>query len=255
MTRSKAQEIFGTNAEAYAQSSVHVRDDSLDIIENMLSGHYFKTSVDVGTGAGFTALSISRFSQTVIASDPTRPMLNQTIKACLYTNATNIFAIQNVAEKIPLMSDSIELVTCRKAGHHFPEFSQYIKECARILKPGGIMILADSISPEDDHLDHWLNEIEEERDPSHIRNRRISEINGLINEYGFNTQTSQLTRIHLVFSSWVGRTGVSKTFSEYLQQKFIKASPETQEAFQITFKDDDIHFSWPCVVMKCVKSV
>ena len=80
MNKSKAQQIFGDNAEAYANSPVHVRDDSLDIIEKMLAGYNFEMALDVGTGAGFTAISISNISNTVLASDPTRPMLEQTRK-------------------------------------------------------------------------------------------------------------------------------------------------------------------------------
>ena len=257
MSRSKAQQIFGDNASAYANSSVHVRDDSLDIIEQMLSGYRFDTSIDVGTGAGFTALSISNISKTVLASDPTRPMLKQTLDASMKTNSPNISVIQNVAEQIPLSNCSIDLVTCRKAGHHFPEFKKYIEECSRILKPQGILVLADSISPENNKLEDWLNQIELERDPSHIKNRKLSELNMILELYGFKTVEQQSTKIHLSFKSWVDRTGVSTSYIEYLKQKFIDADAdaEIQEAFDIQFSNNDIQFAWPCIVMKCVKSV
>ena len=255
MNKSKAQQIFGDNAEAYANSPVHVRDDSLDIIEKMLAGYNFEMALDVGTGAGFTAISISNISNTVLASDPTRPMLEQTRKSSISTNSANISVIQNIAEQIPISTNTVDLITCRKAGHHFPEFDKYIHECSRILKQKGILIIADSISPENEDLDQWLNQIELERDPSHVRNRKLSEINMILNKYHLKTIEHQLTRIHLSFNSWVGRTGVSKSYKNHIQQKFINAEPDIKEAFQIRSIDDDIHFSWPCVVMKCVKSV
>ena len=50
------------------------------------------------------------------------------------------------------------------------------------MKQKGILIIADSISPENDDLDQWLNQIELERDPTHVRNRKLSEINMILNK-------------------------------------------------------------------------
>ena len=43
--------------------------------------------------------------------------------------------------------------------------------------------------------------------------------------------------------------------TQHIQQKFLNAEPHIKEAFQIRSIDKDILFSWPCAVMKCVKSV
>ena len=71
---------------------------------------------------------------------------------------------------------SLDLITCRAAAHHFRDFAAALDEARRALRPGGSLVMADSIAPEDDAVAEWMNDIELRRDFSHIKNRKISVI-------------------------------------------------------------------------------
>ena len=76
-----AQRMFGPQAGVYATSQVHVRDDSLDVLQRLAArsdNEAYGWAADLGTGAGFTAFAMAQFSNRVVATDPTRPMLEQT---------------------------------------------------------------------------------------------------------------------------------------------------------------------------------
>ena len=142
-----SQQMFGSQAPAFAASRVHISDDSLHGIERLASTGPYGWAVDLGTGAGFTAFAMTGRSQNVVASDITRPMLEQTRRIGRERDLSNVLPVQNAAEHLPFADNSLDLITCRVAGHHFADFEQALTEIQRVLKPGGALVMADNVSP------------------------------------------------------------------------------------------------------------
>ena len=65
---------------------------------------------------------------------------------------------------LPFAAASLDLITCRVAAHHFGDFAAALDEARRALRPGGSLVMADSIAPEDDAVADWMNDIEFRRD-------------------------------------------------------------------------------------------
>lgn len=251
-----AQRMFGSQAGVYATSQVHVRDDSLDVLQRLAAQPDSKPygwAADLGTGAGFTAFAMTQFSDRVVATDPTRPMLEQTRRLGRERGLENLRLSRNVAESLPFAGDSLELVTSRVAGHHFSDLNLAFDEVRRVLKTGGVFVMADSVCPEDDEVDRWMNDIELRRDFSHVRNRKISEINEMLAARNMDVQQQEGARIFLKFNEWVARTAVPEPESSNLRNEFLEAPSGVREAFQIESSNGDINFSWPCLVFRAVK--
>ena len=201
-----AQRMFGSQAGVYATSQVHVRDDSLEVLQRLAAQPDSKPygwAADLGTGAGFTAFAMTQCSDRVVATDPTSPMLEQARRLGNERGLENLCLSRNVAESLPFASASLDLVTSRKAGHHFSDLNLAFDEVRRVLKTGGVFVMADSVCPEDDDVDRWMNDIELRRDFSHVRNRKISEINGMLAARGLDVQAQEGARIFLKFNEWV----------------------------------------------------
>ena len=68
-----AQQVFGPQAAVYATSKVHIRDDSLESVERMVAAgggrNRYGWTMDLGTGAGFTAFAVAGVSDRVVATD------------------------------------------------------------------------------------------------------------------------------------------------------------------------------------------
>jgi ubiquinone/menaquinone biosynthesis C-methylase UbiE len=74
------------------------------------------------------------------------------------------------AEEMPFTGNSFDLVTVRVAPHHFSSPGTFVRETARVLKPGGYFLLIDGTVPDDDpETEEWLHCVEKWRDPSHGR--------------------------------------------------------------------------------------
>jgi ubiquinone/menaquinone biosynthesis C-methylase UbiE len=250
---SLAQQMFGPRASVYATSHVQVSDDSLEAIKRLTMPHQYEWALDLGTGAGFTAFAMTQCSQRVLAVDPTLPMLQQTRRIGQERQLTNLLLSQNVAEALPIASESLDLVTCRVAAHHFSSLEQALDEVGRVLKRGGALVMADSVAPEDDSVARWMNNVELQRDFSHGRNRPVSELEAMLAERGLVVAQQEQTRIYLKFNDWVARTATPPATVDDLRRDFLSASPAAQDAFQIEPLDGDISFSWPCLVLRAVK--
>lgn len=251
-----SQRMFGPRAGAYAISPVHVRDDSLDIIQRMASQFATRRcqwAADLGTGAGFTAFAMADYAHRVVATDPTRPMLEQARRLGRERGLTNLALTRNVAEALPFADSSLELVTSRVAGHHFADLDRAFDEVRRVLKVGGVLLMADSVAPEDDAVAHWMNDVELRRDFSHVKNRQVSELVAMLAARGMELKQQEITRVNLQFNDWVARTATAPPQVSTLRQDFLAASSAIKEAFQIVPVNGDIHFSWPCLVFRAVK--
>ena len=251
-----AQRMFGAQAPLYAVSKVHIRDGSLDEVERLAApGAPYRWAVDIGTGAGFTAFAMAVLSERVLASDITNPMLQQAKRLGSDRGLKNLALTQNTAEALPFADSSLDLITCRKAGHHFSGFERALDEMRRTLRTGGSLVMADSVSPEDDALFEWINDIELRRDFSHVSNRKVSVIRRMLDDRRFEMTGSEDGRVYLEFNDWVDRTKVAAEEVDALRRDFQSAGPTVQAAFEVHPADEagDFLFSWPTWVFRAVK--
>lgn len=250
---SAAQRMFGAQAPVYATSQVHVRDASLDALRRLAGPGPYRWAVDLGTGAGFTAFAMSTCARRVLATDLTRPMLEQARRLGGERKLGNLTLVQTPAEALPFASESLDLVTCRVACHHFADLDQALDEVRRVLRPGGALVVADSVAPEDDAVSRWMNDVELRRDFSHVQNRKVSRWETMLATRDLSIAGQETVRIHLEFNDWVARTATPQAEAQALRRDFLEAGPSVRQAFQIQPAGDDIHFSWPCLVFRAVK--
>ena len=203
----------------------------------------------------YQKLSIEVEDACFIATDVTEPMLRQAQRLGRERGIANLGLSQNAAESLPFADGSIDLVTSRVSAHHFRDFEKALDETLRVMKKGGSLLMADSIAPEDDAICDWMNEIELRRDFSHVANRKISKIQELLADRGFDVVENDYPRIYLRFNEWTARTKVSTEETAALRKDFLEAPNATREAFQVAPVHGDIAFSWPCWVFRAVKGL
>jgi ubiquinone/menaquinone biosynthesis C-methylase UbiE len=230
-----------------------VQDASLDALRRLAGPGGYRWAVDLGTGAGFTAFAMSQCARWVLATDLTRPMLEQARRLGGERKLGNLALVQTPAEALPFAEESLDLVTCRVACHHFADLDRALDEVRRVLRTGGALVVADSVAPEDAAVARWMNDVELRRDFSHVQKRKVSQWETMLAARGLSIVGRETTRIHLEFNDWVARTATPQPEVESLRRDFLEAGPLVRQAFQVQPVGDDIHFSWPCLVFRAVK--
>lgn len=249
-----AQEQFGRQAHLYAQSTAHSGGEGLDALTQHLAlGGVYDLVVDVGTGAGFTAFAAAPYARSVLATDITPQMLIQARKLAAGRGLDNVGLIAAEAESLPFPGNSVDVVTCRQAAHHFHDLPKALAEVHRVLKPGGAYLFTDPVAPESDDGDRWMNDVEVRRDPTHIRDLRVSEWHILLARAGLTVTHTSMARVHLEFNDWIKRADTPLQLIEPLRQEFLNARPSIVKAFRIRREGDDFSFSWSVLVARAIK--
>jgi ubiquinone/menaquinone biosynthesis C-methylase UbiE len=248
------QRRFGATAQAYASSVTHSQGPDLEWIVEAATLTGKELVVDVATGTGFTAFALAPYANEVVGIDITMPMLEAAQRLAAERQVKNVRFLKGDALRLPLSSSSVDLVSCRHSAHHFSQVEQAIQEWLRVLKPGGKLVLADSISPEESELDAFINEIEVLRDPSHIRNYRVSEWLKMLNERGLTANVVREWSIPLDIRSWTQRMQTPEEDVERIILLCANASPLVQEHFHIENHDGLYSFMLPSALFVGVKS-
>ncbi len=253
----KVKSSFGPNAHQYTISPGHSDQQALAKLVELVAPQPGDRLLDIGTGAGHTAVAFAPQVAEVIAYDLTPQMLEETQRNAAQAGVTNLSVRLGAAEALPFEEESFELVTCRLTTHHFADLPCALGEMARVLKADGRLVIIDTTVPEDPELDRQINEIEILRDPSHVRNSPPSEWQRLVEEAG-------LTVTHLEkdyydeggkmdFGKWTRRIGTSPENIRKLENLFHSASPALVEALQIEATQDKIGFALPRLTLIAIK--
>ena len=255
-SRRASQEQFGRQASYYAISPVHRHGDNLNVVQEYIQKGTYEYAVDIATGAGFTSFLLAEQSQNVLATDITASMLEETRRLGEQRGLANVGQGFFVAEALGFSDNSLDIVSCRTAPHHFENVDLFLDEISRVLKTGGVFVMSDTVTPEEDDIAAWMNDIELRRDSSHIRDWAPSEWLQAIENRGLKVTDSAITRAELEFNNWVERSGTADDEVGRLRQDFLGASDAVNKAFMIDPHDGGglINFSWPALVVRAVKA-
>lgn len=164
-----AQEQFAKQSHRYGRG--HVLENIEDVIGAVAAIPLTSPAqvLDVATGGGHTGLYLAGLGHDVTLADIAQPMLERAAKTAADRGLT-VHTRQHTAEEFPYSDAQFDLVACRVAAHHFSSPENFVRETARVLKPGGYFLLIDGTVEDDQpEAEAWAHEVEKLRDPSHNR--------------------------------------------------------------------------------------
>lgn len=235
--RDKVRAQFGDIAQSYVESPRHRAGRDLDRLAELAGARAEERALDVATGGGHTALAIARTAGQVVASDLTPKMLAAAEAFIRGEGVENVTFEVAAAEELPFDDASFDVVTCRIAPHHFADVRAFCREVARVLKPGGRFVMIDSVAPDDDELDRFINDVEWRRDKSHVRNYRLSEWQEWIEATGLTVDVAELFERRYEFQSWAERSRMDEAEQDELEAILLNAPERVREHFDVRIED------------------
>ena len=229
----RVQAQFGQNARHYRDEPLFAAGDDLSFMITITRPTGNERLLDVGTGAGHTALAFAPHVRHGTGLDLTEEMVETATQLARKRGIENVTFLRGDAEALPFPDGSFELVTCRLAAHHFPNPAQAVREAARVMKPGGRLLLLDHYAPEEPELDRFVNELDKTRDPSHVREYTLQEWQRFFHLAGLSVRVIQRPDLELDFDKWVERSQTPPEARARLVQMLRSASPRCRETFSI----------------------
>jgi ArsR family transcriptional regulator len=112
---------------------------------------------DLGCGTGQVAEALAPWVRQVIAIDESAAMLQAAKRRV--RGLANVEVRRGDLEALPIPDASLDALTCVLVLHHLPAPALALAEAARVLRPGGRLLLADMMPHDRDTYRHQMGHV------------------------------------------------------------------------------------------------
>jgi ArsR family transcriptional regulator len=110
--------------------------------------------VDIGCGEGYLTIEVARWAKRVIAVDRSTAVLTRARALAGRRRAANIVFKRGELDRLPLESDSVDVALLSQALHHAVKPADAMAEAARVVRPGGRVLVLDLRA----HEETWVRD-------------------------------------------------------------------------------------------------
>lgn len=112
-------------------------------VERLLAPFSFTNVLDVGAGTGRHALRLARRGARVTALDQSPQMLAVARQAAQREGLPIAFHLLSLDDDLPFEANQFDLLICALTLCHVPNLAHTLGEFARVLQPGGYLLITD----------------------------------------------------------------------------------------------------------------
>jgi len=123
----------------YWQHRSYEHEAEVIALETLLNRHHFSVIADIGGGYGRLVPTLLQYSSQVYLIEPSAKQ--RSIATRFFASDPKVQVFPGTAEKTGLPPSSVDLVTLIRVAHHLPNLNSSLLEAARIVRPGGFLIL------------------------------------------------------------------------------------------------------------------
>lgn len=223
--KEQVKKVFTQSAESYVK---HKADADRVSHETMIRLSRVQPSdrvLDMACGPGLVTLLFAERAQEVIGLDLTHALLEKARQQQRERGLKNVQFIEGDAEHLPCPDGSFTLVASHKALHHFSNPHKILTEAYRVLRPGGRLLLGDTISSDDASKNRLHNELEQWRDPSHVKMYGLRELKELVSSAGFQVKECEALEDERTFDWWMSVITPSPAIIDKIKRTLTESIP------------------------------
>jgi choline kinase/ubiquinone/menaquinone biosynthesis C-methylase UbiE len=242
--RGQAQEFWLTRAEGYKQLEWARREGYLQAFVTAGDFQTMDRVLDVGTGTGIVAHAVSPFVAEVVGVDISAEMLAYARASRV---ANEVFEEGDV-RNLRFPDNRVDKVTARMIFHHLIEDGeQAMRECYRVLKPGGVMVLSEGVPP-DRSLGDWYTHM------FALKEERLTffeeDLVALMSSGGFDVE-QVLTHVspQVSIGNWLRSSGLPQERQDRIMQMHLDLDETGKQHYNMRLTGEDVLCDFKYVIL------
>lgn len=239
---------WSRRAEAYVVSREHAAGPSLPKLLALARPRPGDRCLDIGTGPGHTAALLADAGADVIGLDPSGGMLEAARR--LYGGLPGLRFVQASGDATGLPDASFDIVTARHTLHHHADAEATLREAARVLKPGGRLVVVDE-TPSDPAADDWFDAVSRARDATHVRAYTLGQWYAMLQRAGLRWIVGDDRTLYpMAVDVWIGRMALDPAGEAAVRHWFREAGTLERRLFAIEYESGEaVRFAVPMALV------
>ncbi len=224
---------FAHQADAFARSPTMSLAETLDVVVELVPEDGGAHWAELACGPGMIARTIAPRVGSVRGFDLTPAMVDKARAEAAMFGVENVDFEVGDAVALEVPDDSFDGAVTRFSMHHIPAPVRVLEEMRRIVRPGGLVVVADHVTDEDGAAAAWHEEVERLRDPSHWACLTPSRLAALGERAGLDPDLDRVVPFEIDFGEWLGR-GSGGPANAALIERLLGEAPVGVESFRVT---------------------
>ena len=162
-------------------------------------------ALDLACGPGFLTRALARVGAQAIGVDATAAFLD--FARAEFADVPGLAFREGDVRALPFEPARFDLAMSRAAFHHFAEPEAVAAEIARVVRPGGQVVLADMLGSEEARSAEAHDEIERLCDPTHARALAEPEFERLGQSAGLRLEQKLVSELDHELEAWIEHGG------------------------------------------------
>jgi SAM-dependent methyltransferase len=227
---------FTRQAEAYNLADVVHAAATLDSLVAFARPQAGERWLEAACGPGVVARRLAPLVGEVHGVDLTPAMVELARREALAGGLRNATFEVGDATDLDLPAATFDGALARFAIHHVPVPARLVEELARVVRPGGVVVLADHVLDVEPAAAAWSQEIERLRDPSHWACLPPARLRALGVQAGLALEAEEVFPIDLDFDDWLVR-GSAGPGAGRLVARALAERPDGTDSFRVREHD------------------
>lgn len=189
--------------------------------------------LDIGTGIGLLPLLLSEDGAKQLVGIDISPEMLEHAEYLRLSRGTEAAARVTFrlapAHALPFREETFDAVTCRLVLNHVRRPERIVREIVRVLRPGGILILAELLGVDNPVKRATQNAIEERRNAAHVAARGAEQYNKLLTDAGLQIEAKDVLSFERELEEWLAIYHADRADSAVVRE-MIEAGLETDAA-------------------------
>jgi SAM-dependent methyltransferase len=196
--------------------------------------------IELGCGRGSTTIGFAERSRRATGVEVIEEPLRWARAAAAERHLDNVDFVVSEVERLAFDDEAFNGALCRFSFHHIVNPAPAFTELARVVAPGGWMVIADMVASEDPAKAEFHNQMERLCDPTHSRTLPASEFERMFAHHGFRTALKVERDARLTLDDWIRFGGASPENAVRLREMAAAAVDQDRAGLSFTRDGDQI---------------